>query len=111
MILDFWATWCAPCKALAPILSEIEAEYASKGVRVVGVNQRESADRVRKFAQRNGYKTMILLDRDGSVGSAYAATSLPTLVIIDREGNVRQTIRGYRSDVKQLIEAEIEPLL
>ncbi len=111
MILDFWATWCSPCRELMPILSEIEEEYASKGVKVIGINQRESRDRVRKFVRANDYRGLVLLDEDGSVAADYSAVSLPTLVIIDKAGKVQQTIRGLYPDMKERIVAEIEPLL
>jgi thiol-disulfide isomerase/thioredoxin len=94
-----------------PILNEIEEEYASKGVKVIGINQRESPDKVRRFVRENDYEALILLDRDGSVGSDFSAMSLPTVVIADKQGTVRQTIRGLYPDMKDRIKAEIEPLL
>ncbi|MBP6964097.1 MAG: TlpA family protein disulfide reductase [Armatimonadetes bacterium] len=111
VILDFWATWCGPCQRLAPILAEIEEEYSSKGVAVVGVNQRESAGTVRSFVEKHGLKSLMLLDKKGSVGGNYGATGLPTLVIVDQEGNVRETIRGFYPEMKDRIVQAIEPLL
>ncbi len=111
VILDFWATWCGPCRELMPILARLEREYGSKGVAVIGLNQRERASRVKEFVRRNGYKAEILLDEDGSVASDFDAVSLPTVVVIDREGSVQVTIRGLYPDMKERLEAEIEPLL
>jgi len=111
VILDFWATWCGPCQRLTPILAEIEEEYSSKGVAVVGVNQRESASTVRSFVEKHGLKSLMLLDKKGSVGGNYGATGLPTLVIVDQEGNVRETIRGFYPEMKDRIVQAIEPLL
>lgn len=111
VVLDFWATWCGTCKELAPILAEIEEKYASRGVKVIGINQRQRKSVVEDFAKRNNYKAQILLDSNGAVSAKYGATALPMVVIIDREGNVRETIRGLYPDMKKRIETEIEPLL
>ena len=111
MILDFWATWCGPCRRLAPILAGIEEKYASQGLKVIGINQRENKSVVAEFAKANGYKTQILLDTDGSVGASYGIAAFPTLVIICKEGHQHETIRGLYPDMEARIENAITPLL
>lgn len=111
VILDFWATWCGPCQGLAPILAGIEEKYASQGLKVIGINQRQTRSVVAEFVKENGYKTLILLDTDGSVGASYGIAAFPTLVIIDKEGKERETIRGLYPDMRERIENAITPLL
>ncbi len=111
VILDFWATWCAECKKLIPILGAIEKQYASRDVTVIGINERESQSVVEKFAKQNSFKAEILLDADGSVAAKYEVTGLPTLVILDTEGNAVKTIVGFYPDMQKRLEREIEPLL
>ena len=111
VILDFWATWCGPCRRLAPILAGIEEKYASQGLKVIGINQRESKSVVSEFAKANGYKTLILLDTDGSVGASFGVAAFPTLVIVCKDGHQHETIRGLYPDMQERIESAITPLL
>src|SRR6185503_2470845 len=95
VVLDFWATWCGPCKASLPALNEFRKNHQGKGVEVLSVNLGEQASLVSDFVTREGYALWVLLDSDSSVAGAYGVSGIPTLVVIDKEGNVRQKFVGY----------------
>ncbi len=90
-LVDFWATWCAPCRASMPRVQKLYTEYKSNGVELFSVDTDDaSPDRepqVREFLLQNGLTFPVVLD-DGSAERAFAVASLPTLLLLDREGKV-----------------------
>lgn len=97
VILNFWATWCAPCRIEMPELERVSADYADEGVVVLTINQEETAEQVRDFLDEVGLSLPALLDGDGAVGAAYGAFFLPSTVIVDGDGVVSAYHRGIIS--------------
>jgi peroxiredoxin len=89
VVLNFWATWCPPCRAELPEL-EAAAERHDGEIVIAGVNQAEATDQVREFAEAMDLGFVIPLDVDAQVSREYGARSLPTTFFIDREGIIRQ---------------------
>lgn len=94
MLLNFWATWCPPCRMEMPHLERASRDYADAGLVVVGVNQQESTRQVTSFVEEMGLSFPMLVDPDGRVGSSYGASSLPMSVFVDAEGRVTAVHRG-----------------
>jgi peroxiredoxin len=97
VILNFWATWCAPCRLEMPELQRAQAEFGDEGPVVLTINQEESAERVGEFFDEVGLTLPALLDSDLEVGKAYGAFFLPTTVIVDPDGRVLAIHRGMIS--------------
>jgi cytochrome c biogenesis protein CcmG, thiol:disulfide interchange protein DsbE len=93
VVLNFWATWCPPCRAELPELKSANERYAGQ-VAVVGVNQAEPAATVAKFVPEFGLAFPIPLDQQGDVSRVYGVRSLPTTFFIDRDGIIRQIQNG-----------------
>lgn len=93
VVLNFWATWCPPCRAELPELSSASERYAGQ-IAVIGVNQAESAATVAKAATELGLTFPIPLDHRGDVSQVYGVRSLPITFFIDRDGIIRQIQNG-----------------
>jgi thiol-disulfide isomerase/thioredoxin len=88
VLLDFWATWCGPCKAAMPVIQKLHDEYASKGVAVLGVNTWEQNEKaVRDYIASKKYTYPCLLEGD-KLAEAYGVPGIPTLVVIGKDGKV-----------------------
>jgi thiol-disulfide isomerase/thioredoxin/outer membrane lipoprotein-sorting protein len=99
VLLDFWATWCGPCRVTMPQVAKIHAEYKNRGVEVMSINVGESATKAGAYVKKNGYLFTTLLDQDHRVSSQYRVNGIPTLVVIDRAGTVSDYLVGVRDDV------------
>ena len=110
VLLNFWATWCPPCRAEMPDLVKMQREYAKQGLQVVGVTYPpETVSRVRRFARRLGVNYPIALGTK-EIKSLFARTdTLPVTVVIDRDGNIRDTIEGIM--LPEEFEQKVKPLL
>ena len=98
VVLDFWATWCGPCRREMPNIVKIHHELSKKGLAVVAVNMQEDKGKVSSFLKTNQYDLPVWLDVNGVVAGKYGASAIPTLVIIDREGKVASHMVGLREE-------------
>ena len=99
VLLDFWATWCGPCRAEMPVIQKIHEE--NKDLVVLGINEGEDPDTVAQFVAEQRITFPILLARQEHMIDDYGAYSLPTVVIIDKDGNIRTHKIGYGLDTDE----------
>jgi cytochrome c biogenesis protein CcmG/thiol:disulfide interchange protein DsbE len=98
VLLDFWATWCEPCQVVAPILDRISRKHLGKGLVVVGVNTSDQPGRAPAFARKKGLSYPMVYDEGDDVAQRYGVSNLPTLVLIDRLGNVVAVRAGLEDE-------------
>ncbi len=113
VMLNFWATWCPPCRREMPSMQRLYEKFRDRGLTVVAINQWEDPDLVFEFVGRLSLEPTfpILFDRESRVAEQYGVKGLPTTYLIDREGNIRfQAIGGREFDHPE-VEALIEQLL
>lgn len=96
VILNFWASWCPPCREEMPALQRVYQAYQSQGVEVIAVNvtSQDTLSDALNFVQDNGLTFSVLLDEQGGVQSTYRISGLPTTFFIDREGKIRELMIG-----------------
>ncbi len=109
VIVNFWATWCPPCKAEMPGINNFYEAHQDNGLVVLAVNAQESESQVRPFIEASGFTFPVLLDPAGSVVNQYQVHSFPTTIVIDREGVVRHIQVGMISEEE--LEGIVTPLL
>lgn len=94
VLLNFWATWCEPCRVEMPAFEALARRHRPDGLVVLTVNFRESADTIRQFLEKQPISLPILLDLHGSAARAWTPGVFPTTVLIDRQGRPRRSVIG-----------------
>jgi thiol-disulfide isomerase/thioredoxin/outer membrane lipoprotein-sorting protein len=111
VVLDFWATWCGPCREGLPHIDKIAKDRAADGVKVFAVNLQEDASQIQPFVQQNNLSLPVLLDSDGGVAQKYMAEAIPETVIIDKQGTVQKVIVGLAPDEEKIVNDAIDSAL
>ncbi len=88
VLLNFWATWCPPCREEIPDLIKLQKKYEGQPFTVVGIDVGESSDRVTAFAEKVGINYMLLLDSDSRVAEKYKVVGIPTSLLVSRDGKI-----------------------
>jgi peroxiredoxin len=96
VLLNFWATWCAPCREEMPALETLARELGPRGLTVVGVNFKESKPDVEAFVRQHELGFRMLLDGEGRLAKRYQVYALPVTLLVDRRGMVVGTVVGIR---------------
>jgi thiol-disulfide isomerase/thioredoxin len=96
VLLNFWATWCAPCREEMPALETLAREFGPRGLAVVGVNFKEPKPQVQAFMRDNGLGFPTLLDVEGEVAKRYQVFALPVTFVVDRRGMLAGSVLGIR---------------
>jgi len=111
VLLDFWASWCAPCRKSFPFLDEMQTKHASAGLRVVGLTLEEDDDAVTGFLASVPVNFTIARDTSERAGEAFGVVAMPTTFLIDREGRVAARFEGGDESVHKKIEAAVATLV
>jgi cytochrome c biogenesis protein CcmG, thiol:disulfide interchange protein DsbE len=113
VLVDFWGTFCEPCKKSFPKLQDLSAKYGGSGFRVVAISEDEveDKDKIPSFAQTYGAKFLIGWDEDKSAARHYKPETMPTSFLIDKKGIVRFSHVGYHDGEEVRIEKELKGLL
>ena len=111
VMLNFWASWCEPCRAEMPSLELLAAQHERNGLTILAVNYREPLPTIKRFLEVLPYSLPILLDRDGNATGEWTPRVFPTTVLIDRGGVPRQSVLGELEWNGPVARGLIEPLL
>ncbi|MCC7371566.1 MAG: TlpA family protein disulfide reductase [Chloroflexi bacterium] len=98
VVVNFWATWCEPCRAEMPALERAQQKYRDQGLAVIGVDMQERDDEIQAFLTQVGVTFPSLVDRTGEVTRQWRATGLPTTFLIDRQGIIQDVRVGPFTD-------------
>lgn len=96
VMINFWATWCGPCRQEMPILDELYSRYERAGFKLLGVNIDDDPGRARAMLTELGVSFPVLFDSEKRVSELYAVQAMPVSVMVDRDGMVRYTHHGYK---------------
>jgi peroxiredoxin len=96
VMINFWATWCGPCRQEMPLLQQIHAKYEPLGFTMLGVNVEPDSLAAQNWLKGMPVSFPILFDRKSEVSSSFGVEAMPSSVLIDREGRVRHVHRGYK---------------
>ena len=96
VMLNFWASWCGPCRQEMPLLESIYKKYGKMGFTMIGVNVEPDSNAANEWLKATPVSFPILYDRDSKVSKLYDVSGMPSTVIIDRSGKLRVLHRGYK---------------
>lgn len=109
VVLDFWATWCPPCREEMPHLEQLHRQLREKGLVILGLDVGEDGDTVREFARKNDYTFTLLLGAEPDVSARYHVDGYPTVFVIDRAGKIAARLGGsaQESDLRSAVESAL----
>ena len=107
MVLDFWATWCAPCWRALAAAERLQAAYESKGLQVLGVNIDEDVPKAREFAARRAPTLAMVADPRGHVADMFDVHAMPVTVVLDCEGRISARFEGFRDEVERQLQRAV----
>jgi len=111
VILDFWATWCGPCRMAMPILEAVAKDYAHKGVELYAVNQQEKEETIRAFLDETGLSVTVGLDSSATIADRYLVSGIPQTVIVGKDGTVQAVHVGVSPAFDNDLREQLDTLL
>lgn len=111
VLVNFWATWCGPCREEMPKLNRLYEKYRAAGFDLLGVNIDDDPRNAEAVAAKLGVKFPVLLDTDKQVSKLYKLTDMPSTALIDRDCRLRYVHRGFREGVEADYDQQIRALL
>jgi thiol-disulfide isomerase/thioredoxin len=111
VMLNFWASWCGPCRQEMPLMDELYSQYKDLGFIILAVNVDENRDEALRFLDKVPVNYPILYDPESSVSELYEVQAMPTTVMIDRNGNARYLHYGYQPGYEDEYEQQIRELV
>ncbi len=111
ILLDFWASWCPPCRKGLPVVAGIAREFEDRPVAVYGINVGESPDQARAFIEKSGLDLAVAADTDGAVASKYGVRGIPQTVVIGRDGIITDIHVGLSLNFDGKLRSAVEEAL
>ncbi len=111
VMINFWATWCGPCRQEMPLLDELYGRYQRVGFNLLGINIDDDSRRAMKMVQELGVSFPVLFDENKAVSALYKVDAMPVTILVDRDGRVRHVHRGYKPGYEEKYLTEIRSLL
>ena len=111
VMINFWATWCGPCRQEMPLLDELYSRYQRVGFNLLGVNIDDDSSRAMNMIEELGVNFPVLFDARKEVSKLYEVDAMPVTVIVDREGTVRYIHHGYKPGYEDMYLDQIRSLL
>jgi len=111
VLLNFWASWCGPCRQEMPALDKLQKRYGKLGFTVLGVNVEEDSTQAKRMLKEIRVSFPILFDTQNKVSQLYNVSAMPTTVIIDRDGNMRYLHKGYKPGEESVYKKWVKKLI
>jgi thiol-disulfide isomerase/thioredoxin len=109
--LDFWASWCKPCRQSFPWMNQMQQKYASQGLQIIAINLDTESSLAKDFLDKVPAQIPIIYDPEGNIASDYQLIGMPSSYLIDKTGKIRFSHKGFFTRTKSLYEEELVLLL
>jgi peroxiredoxin len=111
VLINFWASWCGPCRQEMPVLSALHDKYSALGFTVLGVNVESDSGKARKLLQQLPVSFPVVFDHDSVVSREYDVVAMPSTVLVDRDGNIRYLHKGYKAGFEEVYQQQVRDLI
>jgi thiol-disulfide isomerase/thioredoxin len=111
VLVDFWASWCGPCRQSFPWMNKVQQNYQSQGLEVIAINLDEEPELAREFLENVPAQFTVLLDSEAQLPDAFGVMGMPSSYLIDREGRIRAEHIGFHANRVDAYESSIKALL
>lgn len=111
VMVNFWATWCGPCRQEMPLLEKLYGKYKDLGFTLLGVNVEQDSAAARRYLQDVKVSFPVLFDPDNGVTRQFGVQGMPSTVLIDRSGNVRFVHKGYKPGYEMKYDEQVKQLV
>jgi thiol-disulfide isomerase/thioredoxin len=109
--LDFWASWCKPCRQSFPWMNQMQQKYAAQGLQIIAINLDTESSLAKDFLDKVPAQIPIIYDPEGNIASNYQLLGMPSSYLIDKKGKIRFAHKGFFTRTKPLYEQELVLLL
>ena len=109
--LDFWASWCVPCRQSFPFMNEMKKKYEKEGLKIIAVNLDTDYEKAARFLKIIPAEFSIAYDPQGDVPKAYKVSVVPSLYLINRDGDIVYSHKGFRASENEKLEVKIKQFL
>jgi cytochrome c biogenesis protein CcmG/thiol:disulfide interchange protein DsbE len=109
--VDFWASWCTPCRKSFPWMNAMQKRYAAQGLNIIAINLDQKPEQAKRFLQEMPADFTVAYDPEGKTAEQYNVQGMPSSYLIDRNGQIRQTHIGFRHKDKEHLEQAIREIL
>ena len=111
VMINFWASWCGPCRQEMPLLDDLYKQYKDYGFTLLGINVDENHDAAEKLLSQVPVTFTILFDPTSSVTELYNVDAMPSTILVDRDGNMRYLHRGYKPGYEKIYDEQVKALV
>jgi peroxiredoxin len=111
VMINFWASWCGPCRQEMPILNDLYLKYRDMGFTLLGVNVEENSTKAANMVRELKVVFPVLFDNENAVSKMYKVEAMPSTVIVDRDGNMRYLHRGYVPGTEDEYQRQVRELM
>lgn len=111
VMINFWATWCGPCRQEMPILNDLYLKYRDQGFTLLGVNVEKNQSKAAKMIRDLQVVYPVLFDSDSKVSKLYDVNSMPSTILVDRDGKMRYLHRGYKAGAEDEYVRQVRELM
>ena len=111
VMINFWASWCGPCRQEMPLLDELYTQYQPLGFTILGVNVEEDSSKAKQMLKESPVNFPILFDNKSEVSKLYNVVAMPSTVLVDRDGNVRYLHQGYKPGYEESYQQQVRALI